>query len=173
MPDESAPALTSSLPKFELPTSQADALVSQLNAGKQQADALVSQISSTISLRERCVGARVSVQSAVEQARGVQTEMDKTMAYWTEPTPAMVAYKDSVLEFRRKYKGPIVGGIAALSLVSAVGARGNFEKMRIAVRNLFIFGGSAAVLLYPEFAFRAGDAAADAAATGMAKVRKS
>ena len=38
-------------------------------------------------------------------------------------------------------------------MLSAVFAPGRIEKLRIAARNFLIFGGGAAVLLYPEWAY--------------------
>ncbi len=56
-----------------------------------------------------------------------------------------------MLDVRRQYPGLIVGAISVASVVPAVHAR----SPRLFLRNLFVGGGGAMVLLYPEFVHRA------------------
>ena len=105
-------------------------------------------------LRDNCQGTRLRVQSAVEAAYEARARMDATVTSLVSPPPAMLTYKESALDFRRKYKAAIVGGIAALSVLpAALAGPGRLTKVRVALRNVFFFGGSATALLYPEFVF--------------------
>lgn len=121
------------------------------------------------SLRDNCVAFRKGVQSAVEAVYGSQAFVTGKVTALTAPTPAMLSYKETVLDLRRNYKAPLVAAVAVLSVMSAVGAPGRLEKLRIAARNLFLFGGGGAVLLYPEFAFLSADLAHSKANSTLVK----
>ena len=96
-----------------------------------------------------------SVQGAVLSMREFCNGCESSVKQLTA-TPAFVTdYKDTMLDVRRRFKAPIVTLIAGLSVLPALRAGpGKLEKLRVATRNLVIFGGSASVLLYPELVMR-------------------
>jgi hypothetical protein len=74
----------------------------------------------------------------------------------TTPPAFVERYKETFLDVRRRFKAPIVAFIAGISVLPAVFAGpGKMEKLRVASRNLIIFGGGASVVLYPELVMRA------------------
>ena len=160
-PTEEAP--TSALPSIssataslsQLSGSQAS-LAKKITADWQWLSGLYESYaqSSNTALRANCTTTRMRMQSAIEAVRDGQMRAELTLAQLTEPPAAVVTYKDAALEFRRKYKAFMVGGLAVLSILPAVRAGpGKLEKVRVALRNFFCVGGGASVLMYPEFAF--------------------
>ena len=160
-PSASAPSLAPSLSGLQLPKAPAKALAENLDTYMTQFRALYASYQQSTHLRENSVALREKCMSTYDAACGARTNVEETLTKATEPTPQMVEYKNKCMEIRREHKGKIVGGIAVLSVASAILAPTKFEKVRCALRNLLFFGGGAAVLLYPEFAFPAAETAAE------------
>ena len=102
------------------------------------------------------------VAGTIAQARQAYADGEAKVTQLTQPPPLLEQHKPSLLEFRRKYKAFIVAGISAVAVLPALRAGpGRRDKARVAMRNLFLGGGSAAVLLYPELVLNGGALASD------------
>ena len=110
-----------------------------------------------------------SVRQAFGSAHNLQ-ESFQTAINGLNPIPSFVEqHKEILLEIRRQYKASIVTCITAVSLAGAIRAGpGRLEKLRIAARNMTVFGGGAAIVLYPELIMRV----APYASAGVDKVRQ-
>jgi hypothetical protein len=100
---------------------------------------------------------RRSITSSREQVEGVSGAVNAGVARWDSaitwaqtPSETTLHYRSKLLDFRRNYPGVLVAGIAALSIVPGVKQR----SPRILVRNLLVGGGTAFVLLWPEYVMR-------------------
>ena len=110
-----------------------------------------------------------SAKSAVSTAYAVRGTCESTYMQMTATPKFIEDHKDTMLDFRRRYKLPIIAFVSGISVVPALMAGpGKAEKLRVAVRNLFLVGGSASVLMYPELVFRAAPAASRAVDTAEA-----
>ena len=149
--EEAPPAAPTTYGLPQLPQAR---LAEKITADWQWLAGVYASAQQSTALHDNCQGARLRVQSAVEAAYEARARADATVSSLVSPPPAMLTYKESALDFRRKYKAAIVGGIAALSVLPAVLAGpGRLEKVRVALRNVFFVGGGATALLYPEFVF--------------------
>lgn len=102
-------------------------------------------------LRDASSASRASIVSAIESVQDARLWANTAATSFTEPTPAMTSAKEAALDFRRKYKGFIVGVFAFGSALAAIRAGpGRLEQARVAIRNLVVFGGGATAIFYPE-----------------------
>ena len=107
-------------------------------------------------LRKIVASGREMVTSVMSVRSSVQSAVEGGMSL-AEPPESVRRYKDSLFDLRRKYPWAIVGGVTVLATVPAVVLRqaSRMEKARLVLRNAFVAGGAAAVLLYPEFVLSA------------------
>jgi hypothetical protein len=118
-----------------------------------------------VDIRQNVTGARTQVMSVVDTVQGMRASADAAATRISTPPNELVNVKRRFLDFRREYKGFLVGGIALSSVVvpivgpiavarmggTAFGVvGGRLEHLRVAARNFFVAGGGAAVLLWPE-----------------------
>eukprot|EP00322_Chrysochromulina_rotalis_P025095 CAMPEP_0115839942 /NCGR_PEP_ID=MMETSP0287-20121206/6517_1 /TAXON_ID=412157 /ORGANISM="Chrysochromulina rotalis, Strain UIO044" /LENGTH=168 /DNA_ID=CAMNT_0003293541 /DNA_START=19 /DNA_END=525 /DNA_ORIENTATION=- len=111
------------------------------------------------------------LKGAISSANALRSNVETTATSLTA-TPAFVEqYRETALDFRRRFKGPIVALVAALSVIPAIWAGpGKVEKLRVGARNLVLFGGSTAVVLYPELVMRVAPVAAQSIDSATSKV---
>jgi len=95
-----------------------------------------------------------SLASTVASVSEMRSNAEATVNRMTTPPAFVEEYKDKFLDFRSRFKAPIVSTIAVLSVLPAMGAAGRYTKLRIGMRNLIVFGGGASVILYPELVMR-------------------
>tara|TARA_B110001452_G_scaffold53626_1_gene41055 strand:- start:177 stop:695 length:519 start_codon:yes stop_codon:yes gene_type:complete len=107
-------------------------------------------------LRKMVVSGREMVTSVMSVRTSVQSAVEGGMSL-AEPPESVRKYKDSLFDLRRKYPWAIVGGVTLLAMVPGLVLRQatRMEKARLVLRNAFVGGGAAAVLLYPEFVLAA------------------
>ena len=107
----------------------------------------------TENIRASTKSMRCTASSVAEMGARISVLLNRQL----KTPPAFVErYKETFLDVRRRFKAPIVAFIAGISVLPAVFAGpGKMEKLRVASRNLIIFGGGASVVLYPELVMRA------------------
>jgi len=110
----------------------------------------VQAFSATQPLQSFVKSTREQVEAASAAAREAQSQMDAAVAWAVTPSETTERVRSSVLGFRRKYPGVMVAGITAVSLLPGLMSR----NPRILLRNSVIGGGTASLLLYPEFVMR-------------------
>jgi hypothetical protein len=99
---------------------------------------------------------REAVQAVVSSVQSGWAAAEAGLALAQQPSETMQRYKVALLDFRRRYPAALVGAAAAIALVPAVLLKhtSRLERARLVLRNLVLGGGTASVLLYPEFVMR-------------------
>ena len=139
----------------ELPGSPTS-VAKKITADWQWLNGLYASYATSTALRDNCVSARMRAEMVVNACRDMEANTNAAFTSLTTPPPALLAYKEPALNFRRKYKDIIIPVVAVLSMAPAVVAGpGKLEKVRVALRNLIFIGGGTSVLLYPEFVHKA------------------
>ena len=112
-----------------------------------------------------------SVRGTVSSFAEVRSSCEDMYKQMTTTPAFLERYKESFLDIRRRFKAPIVAFVAGLSVLPALRAGpGRMEKLRVASRNLIVFGGGASVLLYPELVMRVAPTVAKSVDTVQAAV---
>ena len=116
---------------------------------------------------------RTTVRVGREAVQGVASFMQSSwaaaeagLASAQQPSETTQRYKAALLDFRRRYPAALVGAAAAIALVPAVLLKhtSRLERARLVLRNVVLGGGTASVLLYPEFVMRVANNVESAAA---------
>ena len=116
---------------------------------------------------------RTTVRVGREAVQGVASFMQSSwaaaeagLASAQQPSETTQRYKVALLDFRRRYPAALVGAAAAIALVPAVLLKhtSRLERARLVLRNVVLGGGTASVLLYPEFVMRVANNVESAAA---------
>ena len=99
---------------------------------------------------------REAVQAVLSSVQSGWAAAEAGIASAQQPSETMQRYKVALLDFRRRYPAALVGAAAAIALVPAVLLKhtSRLERARLVLRNLVLGGGTASVLLYPEFVMR-------------------
>jgi len=118
--------------------------------------------SPTTQLRESVRSSTRGLYDASVRTKSMVADTQASITSLTTPPPAVTATKQSIFTTARAYNNIIVGFVTALSVLPALRAGpGRIEQLRVAVRNLVVFGGGSAVLLCPEIVFRTATKASD------------
>ena len=161
-PAPAAPAAEESsafakLPQFPNPQAQ---LAEKITKDWLWLSGLYASYSQSTALRESCTSTRVQVQSVADMCYGMQASFSSgvsSMNMIENPPSFLTYYKESALEFRRKYAPFIVVGLTGLSILPAISVLPfnagltKLDKLRMAARNFLCTGAATSVLLYPEF----------------------
>ena len=109
---------------------------------------------------------REAVQGVVSFMQSSWAAAEAGLASAQQPSETMQRYKVALLDFRRRYPAALVGAAAAIALVPAVLLKhtSRLERARLVLRNVVLGGGTASVLLYPEFVMRVANNVESAAA---------
>ena len=110
----------------------------------------VKAFAETNSLRRTVTSSREHVTSVGDALKSSAARIDSAISWATTPSETYLYYRSRALDFRRNYPGLVVAGIAGLAIIPGVKQR----SPRILARNLLIGGGTAFVLLWPEFVMR-------------------
>jgi len=110
----------------------------------------VSAAAGTNQLRAAVKTTREAATAVVETCQAAVASVERTVAWASRPSETVQRGWASMLDFRRKYPAAIVGVCTLFSVLPGLRAR----SPRILLRNSLLGGGTACVLMYPEFVMR-------------------